>query len=203
MPTQPPPPKPVRPPRERFLLAIGHPLRISLLSLFAEGIESRVSAARKLDLPLNSVSYHARVLDEECGFLEYVTSRNVRGATERFYRLKPAEDLPVFKLVDLPEAFRADFGGSLLDWFSTALTASMADGAVSRNGTVLVARPMTFDARGWKAATALLGKTLVQLERIEAASRGRLRTNGSVTAGIHSVIGLSVFALPDSKGKAA
>lgn len=49
---------------------------------------SPVQISRDLDLPLGNVSYHMKALHER-GFLKKAGRRQVRGATEHFYRLSP------------------------------------------------------------------------------------------------------------------
>ena len=75
---------------EALHAAFTHPLRRTLLSLCLEAEEplSPKALSRLADYPLSNVSYHVRVL-AECGALEIVAERPVRGSTEHFYEVTP------------------------------------------------------------------------------------------------------------------
>ena len=78
---------------ERLARATAHPLRVSVLEIL--GIEggrvlSPSDLSRELQIPLSNTNYHVTEL-AKAGLIELVRERQVRGATEHFYRL-PAED---------------------------------------------------------------------------------------------------------------
>jgi DNA-binding transcriptional ArsR family regulator len=70
----------------RLLKALGHPLRLRMLTLVTErGEASPVELARELDQPLSTVSHHTRVL-RDLGYLELSRTEPRRGAIEHYYR---------------------------------------------------------------------------------------------------------------------
>jgi DNA-binding transcriptional ArsR family regulator len=78
---------------ERLARATAHPLRVSILEIL--GIDggrvlSPSDLSRELQIPLSNTNYHVTEL-AKAGLIELVRERQVRGATEHFYRL-PAED---------------------------------------------------------------------------------------------------------------
>jgi len=78
---------------ERLARATAHPLRVSILEIL--GIEggrvlSPSDLSRELQIPLSNTNYHVTEL-AKADLIELVRERQVRGATEHFYRL-PAED---------------------------------------------------------------------------------------------------------------
>jgi DNA-binding transcriptional ArsR family regulator len=78
---------------ERLARATAHPLRVSILEIL--GIDggrvlSPSDLSRELQIPLSNTNYHVTELSKS-GLIELVRERQVRGATEHFYRL-PAED---------------------------------------------------------------------------------------------------------------
>jgi DNA-binding transcriptional ArsR family regulator len=78
---------------ERLARATAHPLRISILEIL--GIDggrvlSPSDLSRELQIPLSNTNYHVTELAKS-SLIELVRERQVRGATEHFYRL-PAED---------------------------------------------------------------------------------------------------------------
>jgi len=78
---------------ERLARATAHSLRVSILEIL--GIDggrvlSPSDLSRELQIPLSNTNYHVTEL-AKAGLIELVRERQVRGATEHFYRL-PAED---------------------------------------------------------------------------------------------------------------
>lgn len=78
---------------ERLARATAHSLRVSILEIL--GIDggrvlSPSDLSRELQIPLSNTNYHVTELAKS-GLIELVRERQVRGATEHFYRL-PAED---------------------------------------------------------------------------------------------------------------
>ncbi len=78
---------------ERLARATAHPLRVSILEIL--GIDggrvlSPSDLSHELQIPLSNTNYHVTEL-AKAGLIELVRERQVRGATEHFYRL-PEED---------------------------------------------------------------------------------------------------------------
>src|ERR1044071_284213 len=77
---------------ERLARATAHPLRVSILEIL--GIDggrvlSPSDLSRELQIPLSNTNYHVTELAKS-GLIELVRERQVRGATEHFYRLPSA-----------------------------------------------------------------------------------------------------------------
>ncbi|HET7418348.1 MAG TPA: helix-turn-helix domain-containing protein [Solirubrobacterales bacterium] len=80
---------------ERLARATAHPLRVSILEIL--GIDggrvlSPSDLSRELQIPLSNTNYHVTELAKS-NLIELVRERQVRGATEHFYRL-PQENPP-------------------------------------------------------------------------------------------------------------
>jgi DNA-binding transcriptional ArsR family regulator len=71
-----------------LMFALSHPTRIAIIKILNTCQGSPKDMSRQLGEDLGNVSYHTDVL-EECGIIELVRQRQVRGATEHFYRAKP------------------------------------------------------------------------------------------------------------------
>jgi len=74
---------------EQLARATAHPLRVSILEIL--GIDggrtlSPTELSRELQIPLSNTNYHVTEL-AKAGLIELVRQRQVRGATEHFYRL--------------------------------------------------------------------------------------------------------------------
>lgn len=78
---------------EKLARATAHPLRVSILEIL--GIDggrvlSPSDLSRELQIPLSNTNYHVTEL-AKAGLIELVRERQVRGATEHFYRLPVSE----------------------------------------------------------------------------------------------------------------
>lgn len=78
---------------ERLARATAHPLRVSILEIL--GIDggrtlSPSDLSHELQIPLSNTNYHVTEL-AKAGLIELVRERQVRGATEHFYRLPVSE----------------------------------------------------------------------------------------------------------------
>ncbi|HEU4598139.1 MAG TPA: helix-turn-helix domain-containing protein [Solirubrobacterales bacterium] len=74
---------------ERLARATAHPLRVSILEILGlDGgrVLSPSELSRELQIPLSNTNYHVTEL-AKANLIELVRERQVRGATEHFYRL--------------------------------------------------------------------------------------------------------------------
>lgn len=69
----------------KILKAVSHPVRARALSVLHQRVASPSELAAEQEAALSDVAYHVRVL-RELGMIELVSTRQVRGATEHFYR---------------------------------------------------------------------------------------------------------------------
>jgi DNA-binding transcriptional ArsR family regulator len=77
---------PDRPNNHTLLNALNHRLRRQILRAMPDGNPtSPRELADRLEEPLGNLSYHVRVL-ADCGALELVDEKRVRGTTQHFYR---------------------------------------------------------------------------------------------------------------------
>jgi len=89
---------------ERLARATAHPLRVSILEIL--GIDggrvlSPSDLSRELQIPLSNTNYHVTEL-AKAGLIELVRERQVRGATEHFYRLPVSEGMRKERQEDRP-----------------------------------------------------------------------------------------------------
>lgn len=77
---------------ERLARSTAHPLRISILEVLSIDGGRTLSPSdlsRELQIPLSNTNYHVTEL-AKAGLIELTGTRQVRGATEHFYRLRHA-----------------------------------------------------------------------------------------------------------------
>lgn len=97
---------------EHLARATAHPLRVSILEIL--GIDggrvlSPNDLSHELQIPLSNTNYHVTEL-AKAGLIELVRERQVRGATEHFYRLPLSEGARKEAGEDVEDAERsADF----------------------------------------------------------------------------------------------
>jgi DNA-binding transcriptional ArsR family regulator len=77
---------------EHLARATAHPLRISILEIL--GLDggrtlSPSDLSQELQIPLSNTNYHVTEL-AKAGLIELIRQRQVRGATEHFYRIPEA-----------------------------------------------------------------------------------------------------------------
>lgn len=72
--------------------ALGHRIRVYVLTILNEGVYSPDQIARIIGEPLNTVSHHIREL-HDAGSIELVTTEQVRNTTRHFYR---AVEMPYY-----------------------------------------------------------------------------------------------------------
>ncbi len=85
---------------EHLARATAHPLRISIMEIL--GLDggrtlSPSDLCQELQIPLSNTNYHVTEL-AKAGLIELVRQRQVRGATEHFYRIparSPAAESPL------------------------------------------------------------------------------------------------------------
>jgi len=64
---------------------VSHPVRARALRVLNQRVASPSELAAEQDAPVGDVAYHVRVL-RELGMIKLVSTRQVRGATQHFYR---------------------------------------------------------------------------------------------------------------------
>ncbi|MBB4663251.1 ArsR/SmtB family transcription factor [Conexibacter arvalis] len=154
----------------RVVKALSHPTRRRILELLQEReLASPVELANELAIPLGTVSYHVRRLDQ-LGFIELATRTQRRGAIEHHYRARAALDLPRRRRRRATGEGPAAIVREALD---------EAQGALARGGFDAVearadARALLLDEEGCAQARALLRSFEQTVERIERRSRRRL-----------------------------
>ena len=117
---------------QRLVRAIGHPLRLRLLTIFNERVASPSDLAAELGEPIGNVSYHTRIL-ARLGCVELVKTKQVRGAVEHYYR---AVVRPVFSdddWAELPLSIRKSLAGAVLTEIADDMGASANAGGFDRD----------------------------------------------------------------------
>lgn len=177
-------------PVSRLAVAIGHPLRLRILSALVAGEGSAAALSRQFgDVHLSDVAYHLRVLAEDCDLIEVVRSRPVRGAMESFYRLKPGADLSGLQL---PQPVTQGLRVELFRNFVDVTVAAMDSGSLDAGDqTTFAAKPVTVDQRGMAEINEAMQEAMERVRRAEAESRRRLKRGPS--GALSALVGAAAF----------
>jgi DNA-binding transcriptional ArsR family regulator len=163
---------------QRLVRAIGHPLRLRLLTIFNERVASPSDLAAELGEPIGNVSYHTRIL-ARLGCVELVKTKQVRGAVEHYYR---AVVRPVFSdddWAELPLSIRKSLAGAVLTEIADDMGASASAGGFDREDVHLSRTPLTLDTQGWQDLNEALQEVVDRALQIQADSAARLSAAGS------------------------
>jgi hypothetical protein len=163
---------------QKLVRAIGHPLRLRLLTIFNERVASPSDLAAELGEPIGNVSYHTRIL-ARLGCVELVRTKQVRGAVEHYYR---AVVRPVFSDEDwaeLPMSIRKSLAGAVLAEIADDISAAASQGGFDRDEVHLSRTPLTLDRKGWQDLNELLQGIYARALEIQAESASRLHSDGA------------------------
>ena len=185
---------------QRLVRAIGHPLRLRLLTIFNERVASPSDLAAELGEPIGNVSYHTRIL-ARLGCVELVRTKQVRGAVEHYYR---AVVRPVFSdddWAELPLSIRKSLAGAVLTEIADDMGASANEGGFDRDEVHLSRTPLTLDQQGWQELNELLQELVEQALEVQAKSAARLQSDGARDSDAAALV-LMLFEPPSGAGKA-
>jgi DNA-binding transcriptional ArsR family regulator len=158
---------------QRLIKALGHPLRQRILNELNRRTASPTELADALDEPLGNVSYHVKIL-AECDAIELVSTTQVRGAVEHFYRAIALPRLDEVQWTQLPaEARRALSNQTLAQIWQHVLEANK-DGGFEDPRAHIVWAPLELDDDGFGQMVSALEELLDRALAIQAKSRQRL-----------------------------
>lgn len=184
---------------QKLVRAIGHPLRLRLLTIFNERVASPSDLAAELGEPIGNVSYHTRIL-ARLGCVELVKTKQVRGAVEHYYR---AVVRPVFSDEDwaeLPLSIRKSLAGAVLTEIADDMGASAAEGGFDRDDVHLSRTILALDERGWQEVNEALQELTERALEIQTESAARLHSDGASDSE-SAVLALMLFEPPTAAAK--
>lgn len=183
--------------------AYAHPLRIEILSLLDNRVASPKQIAAELDTPLPNTAYHVRQL-ASLGLVELVR-RTVRGgAVEHHYTTRVRPTIPDELWATLPDIVkRAALGGAAHQALSEMIRA-VDQGGFGREDAHLTRTPARLDAKGWRALSRELHKSLKRVDAIVAETEARLKKNPDAET-VEAMTVMALFERPslDDSGDGA
>lgn len=174
-----------------LLKALAHPVRARALTVLNQKVASPSELAAEQGEAVGYVAYHVRVL-HELGLIELVETRQVRGATEHFYRGTVKPYLGDDFWGRLPADARNGISVVGLNVLNMAIREAFeAETFDARTDRHLSNLTVDLDEAGWREAQALLNSCLEGLMRLSAE---RAERNGKST--IRATFGLLGFESP-------
>jgi DNA-binding transcriptional ArsR family regulator len=157
----------------RLIKAYAHPLRLQILSLLDNRVASPKQIATELDTPLPNTAYHVRQL-ASLGLVELVRRTARGGAIEHHYTARVRPTVPDEVWATLPEIVKRAYSGGLLQEAITQMVAAAEEDGFLAPESHFTRTPGRLDAKGWKAVSKEMLKTLERIERIVEDSEARL-----------------------------
>lgn len=174
-----------------LLKALAHPVRARALTVLNQRVASPSELAAEQGEVVGYVAYHVRVL-HELGLIELVETRQVRGATEHFYRGSVTPYLSDDFWARLPADARGGISVAGLDVLNKAIREALeARTFDSRTDRHLSNLTLDLDDLGWEEARDLLNACLQRLMQIGAECESR---DGEPT--VRATFGLLGFESP-------
>lgn len=167
-----------------LLKALAHPVRARALTVLNQRIASPSELATEQEEAVGYVAYHVRVL-HELELIELVETRQVRGATEHFYRgtVKPYLSDDFWE--QLPRDARGGISVAGLDVLNQAIRqafeAGTFDARIDRHLSNLC---VELDEQGWREAGVLLERCLKGLIQVGAEAEAREGKSMRATFGL-------------------
>jgi len=164
----------------RLVKALDHILRQHIMLAAVAGEVSPNELSKALDEGLSQVSYHVKVLRDDCdGMIEETRTEPRRGAVEHYYRASAKTLFPAKTWRRLKKGLRAVVGaGQASDLFNDlaeALKAGKLQGAHDH----IVRTPLVLDAEGQRNVQAIAERATKEVENEQrATAKRREKANG-------------------------
>lgn len=156
-----------------LLKALSHPVRARALTALNQRVASPSELADEQGEAVGYVAYHVRVL-HELGMIELVNTRQVRGATEHFYRSTAKSYLDDEVWGKLSTGSRTGVSIANIGVLNNALREAFETGTFdSRTDRHLSNVSLDLDEQAWREAMALLDSCLKGLMQIGNQSEAR------------------------------
>jgi DNA-binding transcriptional ArsR family regulator len=179
----------------RFAKALDHVLRQHILLAAVQGEVSPKDLSQSLGEPLGKVSYHVKVLREDCdGLIEETRRVPRRGAVEHYYRASAKTLLPAKAWRRAKKGMRAVIGaGQASDLFNDLVEALKA-GKLQGAHDHITRTPLILDTEGQRNVKAISERATREVEGEQRAATKRMeKANGDGSKAIGCTFALLAF----------
>jgi DNA-binding transcriptional ArsR family regulator len=164
----------------RLVKALDHILRQHIMLAAVAGEVSPNELSKALDEGLSQVSYHVKVLRDDCdGMIEETRTEPRRGAVEHYYRASAKTLFPAKAWRRLRKGLRAVVGaGQASDLFNDLADALKA-GKLQGEHDHITRTPLVLDAEGERNVKAIAERATKEVENEQRATAKRMeKANG-------------------------
>ncbi|MGH3430492.1 MAG: ArsR/SmtB family transcription factor [Mycobacteriales bacterium] len=164
----------------RLVKGLSHVLRQHILLATVQGEVSPNELSKALDEGLSQVSYHVKVLRDDCdGMIEETRTEPRRGAVEHYYRASAKTLFPAKTWRRLRKGLRAVVGaGQASDLFNDLADALKA-GKLQGGHDHIARTPLVLDAKGQGNVKAIAQRATREVEDAQQAAAKRMeKANG-------------------------
>jgi DNA-binding transcriptional ArsR family regulator len=160
----------------RYLKALDHVLRQHILLAAVQGEVSPKGLSEALDEGLSQVSYHVKVLRDDCdGMIKETRKVPRRGAVEHYYRATAKTLLPATTWRRLKAGLRAVVGaGQASDLFND-LADALKGGKLQGKHDLISRTPLILDAEGKRNVKAIAERATEEVEDEQDATAKRIK----------------------------
>jgi DNA-binding transcriptional ArsR family regulator len=156
----------------RYIKALSHPLRVSIVAILQERTASPVQLAELLDARLGVVSYHVRAL-ERFGLIKLVRTNSVRGAVEHHFRAHERPTISDAGWAAAAPVAKQAFLSSFLQQVSAYTNAAAAAGGFDRPDAHCTCTVPKLDGKGWTQLAKACEQLLAKIDTIAAEAAKR------------------------------
>lgn len=160
----------------RFVKALDHVLRQHIMLAAIQGEVSPSGLSKTLGEGLGQISYHVRVLREDCeGMLEETRREPRRGAVEHYYRASVKTLLPAKAWRGTRKGMRAVIGAGQANDLFNDLAEALKAGKLQGARDYISRMPLVLDAEGRRNVKAIAERAAREVENEQQAAAKRIR----------------------------
>jgi DNA-binding transcriptional ArsR family regulator len=164
----------------RLVKALGHVLRQHILLAAVQGEISPNGLSKALGEGLSQVSYHVRVLRDDCdGMIEETRTEPRRGAIEHYYRASAKTLLPAKAWRGAKKGMRAVIGAGLANDLFNDLGDALKAGKLQGLHDHITRTPLILDAEGERNVKAIAEWATKEVEGEQQAVAKRMEKANS------------------------
>jgi DNA-binding transcriptional ArsR family regulator len=165
----------------RLVRGLSHVLRQHILLATLQREISPKELSRALGEGLSQVSYHVKVLREDCdGLIEQTRTEPRRGAVEHYYRASAKTLLPASAWRRLKKGLRAIVGAGLASDLFNDLADALKAGKLQGAHDHIARTPLVLDTEGQRNVKAIAERATKEVEDEQHAAAARMaKANGN------------------------
>lgn len=161
----------------RFVKALSHVLRQHILLAAVQGEVSANGLSKVLDEGLSQISYHVKVLRDDCdGMIEETRTEPRRGAVEHYYRASVKTLLPAKAWRRATKGMRTVIGAGLASDLFNDLADALEAGKLQGPHDHITRTPLILDAEGERNVKAIAEWATKEVEDEQRAVAKRMET---------------------------